>query len=58
MDVCYSNLPNSLKPMRGMEMNAGQPDQHAKYSFYRDISRQNRQQFIDMVPCRDDTIMS
>ena len=56
MDVRYSNLPNSLKPLWGIEMDIDQPNQHAKYSFYRDMSKLNRQQFVDMVLGREITV--
>ena len=49
MDVRYSVLPDSLLPLWGIEMDMDRQGQHAKYSFYRDLSKQNRQKFMGML---------
>lgn len=49
MDVRYSILPNSLEPLWGIEMDIVQQGQHVKYSFYRDLSEQNRHMFLNML---------
>ncbi|UJP05426.1 MAG: metal-dependent hydrolase [Nitrosomonas sp.] len=49
IDVRYSNLPMTVTPLWGIEMNPAQPDQHAKYMLYRDSSRQTREQFITLL---------
>ena len=48
-DIRYSNLPNSLDPLWGIELNLTQPEQHARYVFYRDLSRETRQRFMAML---------
>lgn len=53
IDVRYSNLPMTLSPLWGIEMNTAQPDQHAQYSLYRDGSRETRQQFITLLMGRE-----
>lgn len=49
VDVRYSNLPNTLAPLWGIEINPAQPDQHAKYNLYRDSSQQTREKFFAML---------
>ena len=53
VDVRYSNLPNTLAPLWGIEMNPVQPEQPAQYKVYRDTSKANRNLFIDMLLGRD-----
>ncbi len=53
VDVRYSNLPNTLAPLWGIEMNPVQPEQPAQYKVYRDTSKANRDLFIDMLLGRD-----
>lgn len=48
-DIRYSNVPNSLSPLWGIEMDLEQPDKHARYTFFRDLSKQKREQFIGML---------
>jgi inner membrane protein len=48
-DVRYSLLPTSTKPLWGIELNLATPDEHTPYSFYRDISKKERQAFISML---------
>lgn len=48
-DMRYSNVPTSIKPLWGIELDMNQPEHHASYNFYRDLSRENRQRFISMV---------
>ncbi|ALQ50837.1 metal-dependent hydrolase [Nitrosomonas ureae] len=49
VDVRYSNLPMTLAPLWGIEINPEQPDQHAKYMLYRDSSRATREKFITLL---------
>ncbi len=49
VDVRYSNLPMTLAPLWGIEINPEQPDQHAKYTLYRDASSQTRQKFLALL---------
>ena len=53
MDVRYSVLTDSLLPLWGIEMDMDHQEQHAKYSFYRDMSKQNRHKFLGMLLGRD-----
>ncbi len=48
-DIRYSNVPTSIKPLWGIEMDMTQPEQHVNYNFYRDLSKENRQRFLSMV---------
>lgn len=49
IDVRYSNLPNTLAPLWGIEINPDQPDQHAKYNLYRDSSKQTQEKFFALL---------
>lgn len=49
IDIRYSNLPDSLRPLWGLELDPNRPEQHAHYAFYRDLSRETRQRFMDML---------
>lgn len=49
VDVRYSNLPMTLAPLWGIEINPEQPDQHAKYTLYRDSSRETREKFLTLL---------
>ena len=53
IDVRYSNLPITLSPLWGIEMDTTQPDRHAQYSLYRDGSNETRQTFIALLMGRD-----
>lgn len=48
-DVRYSNLPDSLEPLWGLELNPAQPERHAHYAFYRDMSPETRRHFMTML---------
>lgn len=48
-DIRYSNVPNSLNPLWGIEMDLQKPDQHARYILFRDLSEYKRQQFVAML---------
>lgn len=52
-DIRYANKPLGVKPMWGIEMDLRNPQHHAKYKFYRDLSKENRQQYFDMLLGRD-----
>lgn len=49
VDVRYSNLPTTIAPLWGIEINPEQPDQHAKYTLYRDSSRETRGKFLKLL---------
>jgi inner membrane protein len=49
VDVRYSNLPMTLAPLWGIEINPEQPDQHAKYTLYRDSSKEMRDKFLTLL---------
>ena len=53
IDVRYSNLPMTLSPLWGIELDTTQPDQHAKYTLYRDGSKETREKFITLLMGRD-----
>ncbi len=49
IDVRYSNLPITVSPLWGIEMDASQPGQHAKYTVFRDASSETRKKFIALL---------
>lgn len=53
IDVRYSNLPMTVSPLWGIEMDSAQPDQHAKYTLYRDTSGETREKFMMLLMGRD-----
>ncbi|MDH5480607.1 MAG: metal-dependent hydrolase [Nitrosomonas sp.] len=53
IDVRYANLPMNLFPLWGIEMDVTQPDQHAKYSLYRDASVETRKKFLNLLQGKD-----
>jgi inner membrane protein len=53
IDVRYANLPMNLYPLWGIEMDITQPDQHAKYTLYRDASGVTRKQFLTLLKGND-----
>ncbi|MDH5436170.1 MAG: metal-dependent hydrolase, partial [Gammaproteobacteria bacterium] len=52
-DMRYANNPLGIKPLWGIEMDLRNPQYHAKYKFYRDLSKTNRQTYFDMLLGRD-----
>lgn len=53
IDVRYSNLPMTLSPLWGIELDTSLPEQHAKYTLYRDASGETREKFIKLLMGRD-----
>ncbi len=49
IDVRYSNLPHTIKPLWGIRFDVNQPGRHARYEVMRDKSPETRQLFIDML---------
>jgi inner membrane protein len=49
VDVRYSNLPMTIAPLWGIEIDAERPDQHAKYTLYRDSSKATREKFVSLL---------
>ena len=52
-DMRYASKPLGVKPLWGIEMDLRNPQYHAKYKFYRDLSKENRQQYFDMLLGRE-----
>ncbi|MBL1141518.1 MAG: metal-dependent hydrolase [Proteobacteria bacterium] len=48
-DVRYAMSPVSTIPLWGIEMDLNRPEQHVKYNFYRDSSKESKQRFMDML---------
>lgn len=48
-DVRYSNLPNSVLPLWGIELDLARPDRHTEERFFRDLSRETRTAFLQLV---------
>ena len=48
-DVRYSMSPTSLIPLWGIELNTDRPDAHARYLFFRELSRAGRSRFLAML---------
>lgn len=49
IDVRYSNLPDSILPLWGIQFDPHQPQLHASYHLYRDASKKTREAFIAML---------
>ncbi|MCK4743939.1 MAG: metal-dependent hydrolase [Sulfuriflexus sp.] len=49
IDIRYSIQPNGVEPLWGIEFDLAQPQQHAQFSVYRNLSKQNRQRFFSML---------
>jgi inner membrane protein len=49
VDVRYSNLPMTITPLWGIEIDPERPDQHAKYTLYRDSSKATREKFVSLL---------
>mgnify|MGYP000444999041 FL=1 len=48
-DVRYSIEPDGVLPLWGIEMDFGQPQQHARFRVYRNLTRQRRERFLAML---------
>ena len=53
IDVRYSNLPMTVAPLWGIEIKPQRPDQHAKYTLYRDSSSATREKFLKLLMGED-----
>lgn len=49
VDVRYSNLPTTIAPLWGIEIDPAQPDRHARYKLYRDSSSATREKFMKLL---------
>ena len=49
IDVRYSNLPTTVAPLWAIEMDRENPDEHAKYSLFRDASKETREKFLSLL---------
>jgi len=48
-DVRYSMSPSSLIPLWGIELDPDNPDAHANYRFFRELSEEQRKRFVAML---------
>ncbi len=48
-DVRYAMSPLSSQPLWGIELDFANPENHVRYEFYRQSSKQQRQQFVAML---------
>jgi inner membrane protein len=48
-DVRYSMSPTGLVPLWGVEIDRDRPDEHVRYLFFRELSRERRGLFVDML---------
>ncbi|TDY02519.1 metal-dependent hydrolase [Thiohalophilus thiocyanatoxydans] len=53
-DMRYSMLPAGVRPLWGIEFDAGEPHSHVEYRFFRDSSPQLRETFMAMLLGRCD----
>ncbi|SEQ85121.1 inner membrane protein [Nitrosomonas sp. Nm51] len=49
IDVRYSNLPMTLAPLWGIEIDTAQPEKHARFTLYRDASSETRKKFMSLL---------
>ena len=52
-DIRYSIQPDGLLPLWGIEFDPLQPQQHVKFSVYRNLTKANRQRFFSMLSGKD-----
>lgn len=52
-DVRYSMSPLSSLPLWGIELDFDKTAEHVHYAFYRQVSEEHRQQFVDMLLGRE-----
>lgn len=52
-DMRYALLPNSNKPLWGIEIDPNVQDKHAQYNFYRTNNKSDRNQFLRMMLGQD-----
>lgn len=48
-DIRYSNQPTGLDPLWGIRIDRDQPQQHASFATYRNMSRDKRERFYTML---------
>ena len=53
VDVRYSMLPTSTRPMWGIDLNAASASEHARFEIYRDRPENYRELFVKMLLGRD-----
>lgn len=54
VDVRYSNLPTTVAPLWAIEMDRENPEEHAKYTLFRDSSKETREKFLSLLFGRTD----
>lgn len=54
IDVRYSNLPTTVAPLWAIEMDRENPEEHAKYTLFRDASNETREKFLSLLLGRTD----
>jgi len=52
-DIRYSIQPDGLLPLWGIEFDPLRPQQHVKFSVYRNLTKANRQRFFSMLSGKD-----
>lgn len=52
-DMRYSNVPDQIKPLWGIEMNYDQPEEHAKWLTFREVDRSKFKRLWFMILGRD-----
>lgn len=48
-DIRYSIQPNGLLPLWGIEFDPAEPQKHAQFTVYRNLTKPNRQRFFSML---------
>ena len=48
-DVRYSMSPTGLVPLWGVEIDRDRPDEHVRYHFFRELSKEQRGRFVEML---------
>lgn len=54
IDVRYSNLPTTIAPLWAIEMDRENPEEHAKYTLFRDATKETREKFLALLFGRTD----
>lgn len=48
-DIRYSVVPTDLEPLWGIDVDSSQPDRHAPFGFHRNMDKETRQRFWEML---------
>lgn len=52
-DIRYSMSPLSSLPLWGIELDLSRPEEHVRHDFFRQVSKEHRQEFVDMLLGRE-----